>query len=297
MPHLSRLWGYVASVLLCIGDLYEEILVGVSEPLARGAETSVRSARIRGGSAANVAAISSEMGAESGFVGQVGDDSVGRTLVDDLKSRGVHTMVHHSGGTGVAITLVGDGRSRLIDRGASRRLHSIRADILEGVSSVYLAASVFTEDPLAAAVDHLMGEIHDRRIQVTLGGPGAADLKSLGAEAFLELVEAIRPDTVIMNSTEHERLGLLPRAAIPGADNSVITSGRRPSVVIPRRGEATSVEVRPVDKVRDHTGVGDGFIAGYIASRATGADAASATNAGHRIAAKVLRNLGPTTQG
>jgi len=284
-------------VLLCIGDLYEELLVGVSEPLAKGAETSVRSARIRGGSAANVAAISSEIGIETRFVGQVGDDSVGRTLVDDLKSRGVDTMVHHSGGTGVAITLVGDGRSRLIDRGASRRLHSIHPDILEGVGMVYLAASVFTEDPLASAVDHLMGEIHDRQLQVTVGGPGSADLKSLGAAAFLELVAAIRPDTVIMNSAEHKSLGLLSRAAIHGADNSVITSGRRPTVVVPRRGNATSVEVRPVDKVRDRTGVGDGFIAGYIASRATGADAASATNAGHRVAAKVLCHLGPTTQG
>jgi len=278
--------------------MYEEILLRVSDPLVKGAESAVRSARIRGGSAANVAAISAEIGVETRFVGQVGDDSVGRTLVDDLKSRGVDVKVHHAGATGVAVTMIGGGaRSRLVDRGASRRLHSIHPDMLEGARRVYFAASAFTEDPLASAVDHLMGEIRDRRILVTLGGPGAADLKSIGASAFLELVSAIRPDSVVLNAAEHKSLGLRARQAIPGADNTVITAGRRPTVVVPRRGEATSVAVRPVDKVRDHTGAGDGFIAGYIESRSTGADAASATNAGHRVASKVLANLGPTTLG
>jgi len=67
--------------------------------------------------------------------------------------------------------------------------------------------------------------------------------------------------------------------------------------VIPRRSGAVSVEVRPVEHVRDFTGVGDGFIAGYIASRSTGADAVSATHTAHRVAEKVLANLGPSTTG
>jgi len=283
-------------VLLCVGDLHEEILIRVSDTPVRGAETPVRSARVRGGSAANVAGISAEQGADVRFVGQVGDDTIGRTLVGDLTARGVDAKVHHAGGTGVAITMVGGGtRSRLIDRGASRRLHAIHPAMLEGVTSLYLAASAFTEDPLAAAVEHLMGEVRERQIAFTLGGPTTADLTSFGVEAFLELVKTTRPDTVILHAAEHQALGLRPRQPVVGADNTVITAGRRPTVVIPHRGDAVSVEVRPVDRVRDLTGAGDGFIAGYIASRSTGADAASATHAAHRVAAKVITNLGPTS--
>jgi len=282
-------------VLLCVGDIYEEILVSVSDPPVRGTESNVRSARVRGGSAANVAGISAEQGCEVRFVGQAGDDTIGRTLASDLSSRGVDAKVHHAGGTGVAITMVGGGvRSRLIDRGASRRLHAIHPEMLDGVSSLYLAASAFTDDPMASAVEHLMGELRDRQIRFTLGGPSSADLKSFGVEAFLELVHTTRPDTIILNASEHHALGLQARQGLSGADNTVITSGRRPTVVIPRRGDAVSVEVRPIEHVRDLTGAGDGFIAGYIASRSTGADAASATNAGHRVAAKVIANLGPT---
>ena len=59
--------------------------------------------------------------------------------------------------------------------------------------------------------------------------------------------------------------------------------------------DAISVPVPPVEHVRDRTGVGDGFLAGYLASRRAGADPVSATNAGHRVAARVLANLGPTS--
>jgi len=258
----------------------------------------VRSARVRGGSAANVAALSAEIGQAARFVGQVGDDALGRTLVADLQRRGVDAMVHHAGGTGVSITMVGGGtRSRLVDRGASRRLHSIDPGVLEGVDQLYLAASAFTEDPLASAVDRLLGEVRERRIDLTIRGPGSGDLQSLGRREFLELITATHPDTVILNSIEHAALGLEDRSPIPGCDHTVVTCGPHPTLVIDRRGGALAVEVRPVEQVRDLTGAGDGFIGGYLASRRTGADAVSATNAGHRVAAKVIARLGPTTIG
>ncbi len=285
-------------VLLSVGDLYEEVLVRVSAPPLRGVDTAVRSARVRGGSAANVAALAAELGESPRFVGQVGDDALGRTLVDDLRRRGVDAMVHHAGGTGVAVTMIGGGaRSRLVDRGASRRLHAVDPDLLDGVTQIYIAASAFTEDPLASAVDRLLGEVRERRIDLTIGGPGSGDLQSIGRAEFLELVRTTHPDTVILNSAEHATLGLDGRSPVPGCDNTVITAGPRPTLVLDHHGTASAVEVHHVDKIRDLTGAGDGFIAGYLSSRHTGADAVSATNAGHRVAAKVIRRLGPTTLG
>ena len=159
-------------MLLAIGDLLEEILIRLDAAPVRGIDSSVRSARVRGGSAANVAAIDAEIGGTPRFVGQVGDDALGHALVDDLSSRGVDVRGAHLGSTGVIVTTVGQGaRTRLIDRGASRGPARLDPGTLDGVAQIYIAASAFTEDPLATAVDQILAEIRDRRIPLVLQHP------------------------------------------------------------------------------------------------------------------------------
>jgi len=282
-------------VLVSVGDLVEEILVRLRTDPVRGGDAPVRSARIRGGSAANVAALDAELGGSPRFIGQVGDDHVGLALVEDLRHRGVDVRAEHAGDTGVIVTMLGrGGRSRLIDRGASRRLAVIEPVLVEGADQLYLAASAFTEEPLATAVDRLLGEVADRRVPVTIGGPSSAELESLGAAPFLELCAALRPAHVVLNRSEHTALGLGAREKIAGASLTVVTNGPRPSLVM-EGDNVRAVEVPPVDEPIDRTGVGDGFLAGFLTSRRNGADPVAATHAGHRVAARVLRQLGPTT--
>jgi len=282
-------------VLVCVGDLLEEVLVSLRSDPVRGGDANVRAARVRGGSAANVAAITAELGGHPRFVGQVGDDHVGHTLVEDLRRRGVAVHPSFAGGTGVIVTMIGrGGRSRLIDRGASRRQAFIEPECLDEATQLFVAGSAFTEDPYASAIDQLLGEATDTRLAVTIGGPSVADLESIGPDGFLALCTAVQPRHVVLNRAEHSALGLTPREAIPGASTTVVTNGRRPTLVIGPT-EAKSVEVPPVDDVFDRTGVGDGFLAGFLRSRDSGADAVAAAHSGHRIAARVLRHLGPTT--
>ncbi|RMH67016.1 MAG: sugar kinase [Actinomyces sp.] len=281
-------------MLLTVGDLYEEILVRVDAAVRPGHSESVRSARVRGGSAANVAAIDAELGGRSRFVGQVGDDAIGRTLVGDLERRGVEVAVRHAGGTGVSIVLVGGGRrTRLVDRGASARLTRIDVSLLEGVQQLYLPAVVVTEEPLAGAVEHLLAAAVDRRIPVTLGALSVDEIDAYGADSFLSLVAAVGAETVIAERAEHAALGLGPRQAVPGAGVTVVTAGPRPTLVLTADTDR-SVPVRPVERIRDRTGVGDAFTAGYLASRRRGADPVSAVDQGHRVAARCLARLGPT---
>ncbi|GJM39312.1 MAG: hypothetical protein DHS20C19_26790 [Acidimicrobiales bacterium] len=129
---------------------------------------------------------------------------------------------------------------------------------------------------------------------MTLSGPTLAELESFGADPFLELCRALEPEHVLLNRAEHHALELRSRDGIEGAGTTVVTNGRRPTLVIDRTG-ASSVEVPPIDDVLDRTGVGDGFIAGFLRSRRSGADPASAAHAGHRVSASVLRNFGPTS--
>lgn len=284
-------------MLVCVGDLVEEVLVRLPHDPVRGGDTPVRTARVRGGSAANVAALDAETGGRTRFVGRVGDDMVGRSLVDDLRGRGVDAMVSHEGATGVIVTMIGrGGRSRLVDRGAARHLDAIDPAVLGGATQLYLPAVAFTEDPLATAVEVLLGEAADRRIPVVIGAAGSAELDSIGRDAFLELVATIGPDAVVLNRAEHAGLELGSRAGIPGATATVVTNAHRPALVAFAEGPPRPVEVPPVEAVRDRTGVGDGFLAGFLGSRRAGGDPVAAVRAGHRMAAKVLANIGPTTR-
>jgi sugar/nucleoside kinase (ribokinase family) len=283
-------------MLVSVGDLYEEILVQLPAEPPHGHVTRVRSARVRGGSAANIAAITSEQGAPSRFVGRVGADRVGRSLVEDLSRRGVELAVQHSGGTGVAVTLVGGGRrTSLVDRGASARLDAIDTTVLDGAEQVYVPASSLVSDPAAGAIQTLLADASARRIPIVLGSLSTADIDSYGAEAFLAFVSLLRPDAVIANREEHDRLGLDPGRPLPGAMVTVLTDGERPARVLNERGLCRDVAAHRVERVRDRTGVGDGFTAGYLRARRDGAEAVSAVDAGHRVAAMVLRELGPTT--
>jgi sugar/nucleoside kinase (ribokinase family) len=282
-------------VLVSVGDLVEEILVRLRADPVRGGDATVRSARVRGGSAANVAALTAELGGSARFVGQVGDDHVGQTLVDDLGRRGVDLRVTRAGDTGLIVTMVGKGgRSRLIDRGASRRRAVIDPDVLEGATQIYLAAAAFTDDPFANAVDRLLGDVTDNGKPVTIGGPTVADLESLGVAPFLELCATLCPAHVVLSRVQHDALGIGARECIEGARVTVVTNGPKPTLVM-ERGDVRAVEVQPVDDILDRTGVGDGFLAGFLFSRRNGADPVAAAHAGHRVAARVLRHLGPTT--
>ena len=285
-------------MLVTIGDLLENVLVQLPGEPPRGETTHVRSARVRGGSAANVAALTSERGDASRFVGRVGADTIGRALVDDLVRRGVDARIEHAGGTGLVVTLAGGGRrTQLVDRGTSTRLELVAPDVLDDATQLYVPGSTLTTDPLAGVAQSLLSTADERRVPVILGALSATDLHGYGAEAFLSFVEFLRPDAVIANRYEHEALGFAVDSPLPGAAVTIVTDGERPTLVANDRGLRQAVSVQPLERLRDRTGVGDGFVAGYLEARRSGADAIAAVENGHRVAALVLRSLGPTTRG
>ncbi len=284
-------------MLVCVGDLLENILVVLPSVPTQGQNNKIRSARVRGGSAANVAALDAEGGGKPRFVGQVGDDTLGKTLSEDLARRGVELAVQHEGATGVVVTMIGrSGRTLLTDRGTSKHLFAVESAVLDNATQLYLAASAFVADPMAAAVDRLLGEARSKRLDIFIGGPSDVDRIDLGIEPFLELILVAKPTAVIMNRREHRLLGLTEGQNIAGAGATIVTNGAQPTLVLRKATGPESVSVPEVTEIRDRSGVGDGFIAGFLASMRSGADPVSASHAGHRMAAKVLAQLGPTSK-
>src|SRR5437868_7614502 len=91
---------YDRAVLCTLGDLVEDVVVWLHEPINYGTDTTARIVRRRGGSAANVAVFAATDGGASRFVGQVGDDETGTRLLARLHEDGVDTVVARGGRTG-----------------------------------------------------------------------------------------------------------------------------------------------------------------------------------------------------
>ena len=283
-------------MLLTIGDLVEELVVELPDGMRRGHVAEVRTLRVRGGSAANVAAITCERGGSARFVGQVGADALGGSLVADLQRRGVDTQVIAHGVTGVTVNLLQQGyRTTLVDRGASSTLATVDAEVLVGAVQLFVPGRSLMSDPLATAVEGVITGAMERRVPITLTGLSADEAADYGPAAFAEMVTAVQPDTVIFTRRDHAHLRLEPDQPVEGSGSTVVIGPER-TTVITAEGIHHREPSLPATVV-DRTGATDGFVAGYLMSRRAGAAPAAAVDAAHRVMSLVMARVGPTTRG
>ncbi len=283
-------------MLLTIGDLVEELVVELPEGMRRGHVAEARTLRVRGGSAANVAAITCERGGEARFVGQVGADAMGDSLAADLRRRGVDVRISAHGVTGVTVNLLQQGyRTTLVDRAASSKLAAVDTDVLVGAVQLFVPARSLVADPLAGVVEGVIAGALERRVPITLTGLAADEVVHYGAAAFGELVAAVQPDTVIFTERDHARLGLDPDQPVEGSTCTIII-GPESTAVMTAEGVHLRQPTLPATVV-DRTGAEDGFVAGYLMSRRAGAASVAAVDAAHRVMSLVMARVGPTTRG
>jgi sugar/nucleoside kinase (ribokinase family) len=279
-------------VFLTIGDLVTDVVVWTGEQLHRGSDTPARITHARGGSAANVAVAVAHSGFASTFVGQVGDDARGHTLVSELEAEGVTTRVRHLGTTGTIVVLVdADGeRSFLSDRGASTDLSIVDDDLLDGVDWLHIPGYSFTAGALSETCHTLIGEAVERSIPISMSTSSESALIEFGRHEFLELIRAVQPTLVVANRDE-ARFLLRDHQQFPATTWTVVTSGHRPTVITHSNGEQRRITPPPVDAT-DSTGAGDAFTGGFITSMLLGETAIEAVEAGHRLAALTLQEPG-----
>jgi sugar/nucleoside kinase (ribokinase family) len=281
--------------LVAVGDLVDDIVVWFDGEFRRGTDSAVEIFRRRGGSAANVASFAARDGCESRFVGQVGDDSRGRELIDELQRDGVDTRVVANGRTGTIVALIdrADGeRSMLTDRGASTQLTTIDRSVLDDATIVHVPAYSLAVDPLATATIELIGEALDRSIALSVNASSVTLLEEFGVREFRSLVATLRPAVFFCNRDEAIALGVGRRGPIPGARMTVITAGGRPTVAVAADGRSFSVPVDSVGEVADTTGAGDAFCAGFLSAICLGRPLRRAIEDGHRLAGMVLSQAG-----
>jgi sugar/nucleoside kinase (ribokinase family) len=272
-------------MVVCLGDLVEDVVVRPAGPLRHGTDTAAAIERRRGGSAANVAVAVAGAGGRARFVGCVGADHLGDRLVTELVASAVEVAVARAGRTGSVVAVLSpDGdRSFYTDRGAATRLDHLPEGWVEDATVLHLPLYSFDGEPLASTAAAAAAGF--RQLQpaglISVDASSVAVIERVGAA-----VAAIQADVVFANEAEAAALGPVPGATI------VIKRGPR-STLINVAGSNTSVEVdqHGLGLITDTVGAGDAFAAGYLLAAAGGAPPAVAAAAGHRRAADHLRTL------
>ncbi len=280
--------------LAVVGDLVEDVVVWPTGPFARGSDTPARVFRARGGSAANVAVAAAPLVATR-FLGCVGADALGRQLVAELAAAGVDVRVQRRGRTGTIVVLVDvDGeRTFLPDRGAAAELHPVAEAELDDVAVLHVPAYGLHEGRTAGSVRALLDAAARRGVEVSLDASSWAVLRAIGVGAFRALVEQVRPVALFVNADEARELDL-DRTPLHGV-TVVRKDGASPTTVLGADGSRLVVPVDPVEGVRDSTGAGDAFAAGWLSARMEGLEPRARVERGHALARLVLSSPGAGT--
>ena len=180
----------VAGMLLVVGDAHEVIVVELGASPPRGGVGSAHIVRRRGGSAANVAALAADAHAAARYAGQVGLDHAGDFLIEDLEECGVDVCITRQGRTGTAVIVrSGATTTRIVDRATATQCTGFKSAVLDDVTLIHLPASAFSVEPLATAVEDLLGEAIERGIPITID-PGGIRMPS-GTSAPAAMIDPV----------------------------------------------------------------------------------------------------------
>jgi ribokinase len=246
-----------------------------------------------GGQAANVAAWVAHLGGAAALITVLGADPAGRLVRDGLEDRGVEVRGPETTATGTVVSLVSsDGRRTMLsDRRPDRGLQvaDLEADWFAGAGWLHLSgyALLAPGDTEAAHAAAALARQAGARISVDLSA--ATLVSACGPDCVRARLRAVRADVVFGNELEFETLdGLDGLARSEGPDGLARSDG--PALVIKRgaRGGRVIVAGRTLDipavapvTVRDTTGAGDAFAAGWLVGGPELAMAAAAVCVAH----------------
>lgn len=257
---------------------------------------------IAGGSAANTLVGIASLGVNAGYVGKVGQDGVGKRLVEGYRAAGVQFETAPTT-SGIAsarcmIAVTPDGQrsmSTFLGANADFAVADISKAQIARAKTIYLEGYLFDSDEQKAA--YVQAAEH---AQAT-GGKVALTLSDsfcVGRHraSFRQLAEH---QTDILFANEDELLALYETDRLDTALDAL--ADMRPVTCVTRGAEGSIIQdqkrryfvpAAPIEAIVDTTGAGDQYAAGVLAGRAMGLDWADAGYLGSLAAAEVIQHYG-----
>ena len=284
-------------MLLCVGDLNADIAITPTGLLSPGADTPGTIALTAGGSAANVASEAARIGVATRFAGVVGDDALGRLLLDDLAVRDidVRSVIRPNVASRSIAALIGADadRSMVSDLSTATVLRDadVESSWFDDMAWLHLTAYTwFPDDGPAtwarlvecAAEFDLHWSVDPSSARMLTDGRGS--VSAVAAFTGADVVFPSQDEAMVLTGSDDPNVAA--RQLLDLADTAVVTSGAN-GVTVARRGRATFSRHALPATVVNTLGCGDAFAAGFIAGRLNGLDDDGCAHSGLASAARV----------
>lgn len=255
-----------------------------------------------GGSVANTLAGLASLGARTGFIGKVAEDTLGALFTLDLQAIGVeyHTPpTFEDISTANCLVLVTPDAQRTMVTyiGACSLVSAQDIDekLIQSAAILYIEGYLWDTEGAKAAIRKGINAAKavGRKVAFTLSDTFCVDRHR--AE-FLQLVEN---DIDILFANEQEILSLYQVGTLDGAiekqigrcEIAIITRSEKGCIVLSEEGRF-DMPASTVEKVIDTTGAGDLFASGFLFGYCRGKGLEECARLGNRCAGKIIGQLG-----
>ncbi|MDQ3591063.1 MAG: sugar kinase [Actinomycetota bacterium] len=291
--------------VVVIGDLLYDMFAKIEGPVAFGTDTFTPIHAAPGGSGANAAAWLGTVGAETHFVGRVGDDVFGRSLAGELEGAGVHPHLVYdpSLGTGKVFVLVdGSGeRTMITDRGAGEALSP--GDLPKSLfyeGHLHLSGYTFSGGSRTETAREALRLAREAGMSTSVDPSSVPLLEVVGPERFLEWTRGVNlcfpnleEGALLAGERDPARVAEVLLAYYPAV---VLKLGSGGALYAEADGTREHVRAAPA-RVVDTTGAGDALCAGFLSTWLSDGSPSEALRRGVELAARAVERVGARPKG
>lgn len=284
--------------LFAFGDLVLDVVARVEGKLEPDTDTAGEVRTAPGGSAANFAAWTARLGDAVRFACRVGDDMLGRALVEDLRLEGVEPYPVYDRDRPTATLLLfaeGSQRHMLVPSGANHFLDAddIPAEAVQSAGWLHVTGYSFFWEATARGAERALSLARAQGLPISFDPSSAGFIRrhGLAVPAGTQLLIPNLEEAQVLAGCEApeeaaRRLGeQVPLVAMKlGPEGALLCE----------RGVVTRVPLtEPLDgPVLDTTGAGDAWGATFVSALRRGRGAVAAAQAANRLAGRVVTRLG-----